>query len=215
MQRAGDVLEVSAKTALSVIPVGGALITSVWDSVKSNCAQQRLEDWQNIIEDRLSKIEKTLEEVGNNENFTTAIFHATEMAIKTAEQEKRNYLANAVVNTLTIDIDESIMMMFFNMIEKYTVMHIKILAYYQNPKKFIDTDCTNIIMGSAKDYLYQVYPQFKTSDSIVDKIINELYNDGLLGSNSTSLNTGMTMNGMLASRTKELGNSFIAFISNE
>ena len=119
------------------------------------------------------------------------------------------------VGYTAVDIDESIMMMFFNMIEKYTVMHIKILAYYQNPKKFIDTDCTNIIMGSAKDYLYQVYPQFKTSDSIVDKIINELYNDGLLGSNSTSLNTGMTMNGMLASRTKELGNSFIAFISNE
>lgn len=43
--------EISAKTALSMIPVGGALITSVWDSIKSNCAQKRLDEWQNVIEE--------------------------------------------------------------------------------------------------------------------------------------------------------------------
>ena len=41
-----DALEIAAKAALSVIPVGGTLITCVWDSIKANCAQNRLDEWK-------------------------------------------------------------------------------------------------------------------------------------------------------------------------
>ena len=205
-----DIVEISAKTLLSAIPIGGELITNVWDSIKSNCAQKRLEDWQKNIEERLSHIDKTLEEIGNNENFTTAIFHATEMAIKTAENEKRAYLANAVVNSISCDLEESIMMMFFDMIGKYTIMHINILIYFRNPKKFISN--SNVMMGSPKNFLYQVYPTFRENDKLVDKIIRELYADGLM--NTEDLNSTMSVNGMLSSRITELGNNFIAFICN-
>lgn len=205
-----DIVEISAKTLLSAIPIGGELITNVWDSIKSNCAQKRLEDWQKNIEERLSHINKTLEEIGNNENFTTAIFHATEMAIKTAENEKRAYLANAVVNSISCDLEESIMMMFFDMIGKYTIMHINILIYFRNPKKFISN--SNVRMGSPKNFLYQVYPTFRENDKLVDKIIRELYADGLM--NTEDLNSTMSVNGMLSSRITELGNKFITFICN-
>lgn len=205
-----DIVEISAKTLLSAIPIGGELITNVWDSIKSNCAQKRLEDWQKNIEERLSHIDKTLEEIGNNENFTTAIFHATEMAIKTAENEKRAYLANAVVNSISCDLEESIMMMFFDMIGKYTIMHINILIYFRNPKKFISN--SNVMMGSPKNFLYQVYPTFRENDKLVDKIIRELYADGLM--NTEDLNSTMSVNGMLSSRITELGNKFITFICN-
>lgn len=205
-----DIVEISAKTLLSAIPIGGELITNVWDSIKSNCAQKRLEDWQKNIEERLSHIDKTLEEIGNNENFTTAIFHATEMAIKTAENEKRAYLANAVVNSISCDLEESIMMMFFDMIGKYTIMHINILIYFRDPKKFISN--SNVMMGSPKNFLYQVYPTFRENDKLVDKIIRELYADGLM--NTEDLNSTMSVNGMLSSRITELGNNFITFICN-
>ena len=205
-----DIVEISAKTLLSAIPIGGELITNVWDSIKSNCAQKRLEDWQKNIEERLNHIDKTLEEIGNNENFTTAIFHATEMAIKTAENEKRAYLANAVVNSISCDLEESIMMMFFDMIGKYTIMHINILIYFRDPKKFISN--SNVMMGSPKNFLYQVYPTFRENDKLVDKIIRELYADGLM--NTEDLNSTMSVNGMLSSRITELGNNFIAFICN-
>ena len=40
----GEIVEVAAKTALSVIPVGGALLTAVWDSDKGNAAQKRMDE---------------------------------------------------------------------------------------------------------------------------------------------------------------------------
>lgn len=208
-----EFIEISAKTALSVIPVGGALITGVWDSIKSNCAQKRLEDWQNLIEERLSKIELSLEKVGQNENFTSAMFQATEIAIKTSENEKREYLANAVFNSITCTFEESILMMFLNMIEKYTIWHLKILDFFENPEKFDNVNKNKYYMGSPKNVLFEVYPELKEKEKYVDKIVKELYSDGLM--TTESLNTTMSASGMVACRTSEMGNDFIRFITRK
>lgn len=208
---ASEVIEVSAKTALSLIPVGGELISGVWDAIKSNTAQKRLDEWKTLVEERLSKIEITLEDVGNNENFTSAMFQATELAIKTAENKKREYLANAVLNALTCPMEESLVMIFLNMIEKYTLWHLKILDFFQNPKKFKGVNVKKYCMGSPIQVLYDVYPDLKQYDSLVNQIVKELYSDGLM--NTSSLSTMMTADGMVSSRTTKLGNQFIKFIT--
>ena len=209
----GEIVEVTAKTALSVIPVGGALITSVWDSIKSNCAQKRLMEWQSLIENRLSKIDATLDDIGNNENFTSAMFQATELAIKTSENAKREYLANAVLNSLTCPFEESIVMMFFSMIGKYTVWHLKILDFFQNPRKFPQINEANYYMGSPKTPLFDVYPELRDKEAYVDRIVKELYSDGLM--NTADLNCTMTSFGMISSRVSEIGNDFIDFITEK
>lgn len=205
-------MEIGAKTFLSAIPIGGTLITSVWDSIKSNCAQSRLENWQNLIEKRLSTVECTLEEIGQNENFTTAILHATEMAIKTAEKEKHICLANAVFNSISCNIEESIMMMFMNIINDYTAMHLKTLIFLQEPQMHISNDSYKFSMGSPKSLLYNAFPEFADYDKLIDKIINDLYNDGLIS--TQNLNTTMSYQGAISSRTTQLGNQFINFFTN-
>lgn len=207
--------EISAKTALSMIPVGGALITSVWDSIKSNCAQKRLDEWQNVIEERLSKVDESLENIGTNENFTSAMFQATELAIKTAENKKRIFLANAVINSLTCPFEESIIMIFFDMIGKYSLWHIKILDYFQNPLKFeiAQKSKSTYMMGSPKTVLYDVYPELRDKDEYVNRIVKELYDDGLM--NTGGLDVIMTGDGMVASRVTDMGKEFIKFIAEE
>lgn len=206
-----ETVEISAKTALSVIPIGGALLTGVWDSIKSNCAQKRLRDWQNLIEERLSKLNNTLEDVGTNENFTSAMFQATELAIKTSESAKREYLANAVLHSLTCPFEESVVMMFFNMIDKYTLWHLKILDFFQNPKKFDEVNESRYYMGSPKTVLFEVYPELQDKESYVDRIVKELYIDGLM--NTENLDCTMTSSGMVASRVSQMGEEFIKFIT--
>lgn len=206
-----DIVEITAKSALSIIPVGGTLISCVWDSIKANCAQKRLEDWKYLLEARLVTVESTLEQVGNNERFTTAMMKATDTAIKTMEDEKRRYLADAVLNSLTCGIDESVIMMYFDFIDKYTLWHIKILDFFSNPKKFEGISESNYYMGSPMEPLIYVYPELGANSKIVDKIIKELYTDGLM--NTESIHGIMTSSGMVASRITELGNDFIDFIT--
>ncbi len=208
----GDAIEIAGKTALSVIPVGGTLITCVWDSIKANCAQKRLEDWKTQLESRLTKVENSLYEVGSNERFTTAMMKATDSAIKTMEHEKREYLADAVLNSITCEIGESIMMMYFDYIDKYTLWHIKILDFFSDPSKFKEVSGNNYLMGSPMQPLISVYPELRENEKIVDKIIKELYIDGLM--NTENIHGMMTGAGMVASRVTELGSDFIKFITS-
>jgi hypothetical protein len=209
-----NVVEIAGKTALSVIPVGGTLISCVWDAVKGNAAQKRLDDWKEKVEERLSKVELSIDEIGSNEIFTSTIMRATDIAIKTMEETKREYLANAVLNSVYLEIEESIVMMYLDMIDRYTEWHLKILCYFRNPKAYPGVDESQYYMGSPLHPMYSVFPELEKNSALVNRIIKDLYNDGVL--NTENMNCSMTASGMVASRTTDLGNNFIKFItSNE
>lgn len=101
------------------------------------------------------------------------MFQATELAIKTSENAKREYLANAVLNSLTCPFEESVVMMFFSMIGKYTLWHLKILDFFQNPKKFKKAQEGNYYMGSRESIgLYRAASFFFFASEIVASCMN-------------------------------------------
>ena len=204
-----EIGEITGKTLLSLFPVGGTLVTCVWDSIKSHSVQKRMDEWTNLIENRLCTIEKTLEEIGDNEVFASAMMRATEIAIKTAEREKLEYLANAVKKTVEIDINESVVMMYMHMIDEYTAWHLKILEYFRNPKKYV-SDC-NCSIGSAIYPLLQAYPDMTGNGELVEKIVYDMQNSGLL-TKGDFLRVCMSASGMLAKRTTKLGDDFLIFL---
>lgn len=207
-EKALDTVEIAAKTALSVIPVGGALVTSVYDTVKGNCLSKRQEKWKESLEERLSKLECALEDIGNNELFTTALVKSTEIAMKTSREEKMAYLANAVINSLEPDIDEEKLIVFLSLLDKYTISHIKIIYFFNNPKRFDGISSSSYMMGSPSTPLFQVYPEL--NNGLFKKIYDDLYTDGMV--NTESLNVTMTGSGMVAKRTSQLGDEFLDFI---
>ena len=203
-----DTVEIIAKTALSVIPVGGALATAVYDAVKGNCLAKRQEEWKRALEERLSAVEETLENIGNNELFTTALIKGTELAMRTARGEKLSYLANAVVNTIGQDLDEERLIVFLDLIDKYTVSHINIINFFYDPTRFEGISSSSYIMGSPTTPLFSVYPEL--NNDLFNKIYKDLYIDGMV--NTESLNCTMTSSGMVAKRTTKLGDQFLTFI---
>lgn len=62
-------------------------------------------------------------------------------------------------------------------------------------------------MGSPSQPLNQVYPEVAL---LRDKCINDLYNDGLM--NTQSINVSITVQGMVAKRTTQLGDEFLSFL---
>lgn len=203
-----DVVEVVAKTAVSVIPVGGALVTAIYDAVKGNALAKRQEKWRTALEERLSKTEETLENLGNNELFTTALVRTTELAMKTAREEKMKYLANAVVNSLNPKLDEEKLIIFLELLDKYTISHIKIINFFHMPTQFEEVSNNSYTMGSPTTLLFNVYPEL--DNELFDKMYKDLYTDGMV--NTQSLKVTMTGSGMSAKRTTKLGDEFLQFI---
>lgn len=203
-----DIVEIAGKTVLSAIPVGGALITAVYDAVKGNVLSRRQEEWKKVLEERLSNLEDTLDDIGNNELFTTALIKATEIAMRTAKEEKRLYLANAVANTTRLDLNEEKLIVFLDLLDKYTVSHIKIINFFFKPSRFEGVSSSSYMMGSPKTPLFDIYPEL--DNDLFNKIYNDLYTDGMV--NTKDLNCTMTGAGMIAKRTTPLGDEFLDFI---
>lgn len=201
-------LEIVGKTALSAIPVAGALITSVYDTVKGNCLSKRQEKWRTALEERLVKLENTLEEIGNDELFTTALIKATELAMKTAKEEKIAYLANSVINSLNPDLNEEKLIVFLDLLDRYTVSHIKILYFFFEPKRFDGINPKSYMMGSPSTPLFHVYPEL--NNELFKKIYGDLYNDGMVSLDN--LNITISGSGMVAKRTTAIADEFLKFI---
>ena len=205
------IAEIAVKTGTSIIPFGGTLLSCIIDEVKSKSMQKRQDEWMETIEEKLSQCSIDLETIGDNENFTSAIIKATEIAAKTAEREKKEYLANAVVNAINFSADESILMIYMEMLEKYTVWHLQVLAHFTNPAKGIGVG--NEYMGGADAPLLRRYPHMRERVDLVDKIVVDLQNEGMLTSGNY-MHSSMTSNGIYAKRTTKFGDDFIKFISS-
>lgn len=205
------IAEIVVKTGTSVIPFAGTLLSCLIDEIKSKTMQKRQAEWMEIIENKLQQCVLDMTSIGSNENFTTAIIKATEIAAKTAEQEKKVFLANAVVNSIEFNAEESILMIYMELLERYTVWHLQILSHFANPEQGIGKE--NECMGSADAPLYRRYPHMKNRTDLVDKIVVDLQNEGML-TKGTYMNASMTRNGIYAKRTTKLGDEFLRFISD-
>lgn len=203
--------EIAMKTFVSAIPVGGTLISATYDAVKNNCLSKRNEEWKSVLEERLSKLEMTLEDIGNNELFVTAIVKTTELAAKTAKKEKMELLANSVLHSATQSMDEDKLIIFLSLLDKYTVSHIKILHSFHNPGGLQNVNSNDYYMGAPKTLLFSVYPELQTP--WFDKLFKDLYDDGLVS--IKDLNTTMSGHGMVEKRTTEIGDEFLRFIMKD
>ena len=202
-----DVIESVVKSVLSEVPYVKFYIQAI-DSIKGNVLQRRCEQWQEKVGKRLSEISQDVSlKLGNNDSFATMLIKATELASKT-NGKKMDYLANAVKYTAENEIDEDNLIIMLNCIEKYTLSHILILKYLQNPSSF--SNGKQYIAGGLFTYFDDYYPDFnKALQSI---ILKDLFRDGLV---NTDTGGSMTSAGIEAKRTTELGDLFITVFGIE
>lgn len=197
-----DVVEGIAKSVISTVPFVNNF-TQIVETVKGNVLQRRYEKWQELVEQRLSELsQEILSKLGNSECFATTLIKTTELASKT-NSKKMDYLANGVKYTAENEISEDNLIIMLNCIEKYTLSHILILKYLQNPSYY--SNGKQYSGGSLFTYFNDYYPDFNRS--LQDIVLKELFRDGLI---NTDTNATMTEGGMKAKRTTELGDLFIA-----
>lgn len=196
-----DILDGVVTSAISSIPYIN-FFAQIVDTVKGNVLQRRYEHWQEMVGERLSKLsEEVISKLGSNDSFATVLLKATELASKT-NGVKMSYMANAVKYAAENDIDEDALIIMLNCIEKYTLSHIKILKYLENPSLY--SNGKNYIAGGLFTYFDDYYPNF--NKSLQPIVLKELFRDGLT---NTETSGTMTSGGMSAKRTTELGDLFI------
>ena len=205
-------IEVVAKAGLSIIPVVGSPVIEIYDAIKEDSLRRWQNDWIEKVEKRLSYIEKDIAVLGGNEVFASTVIQATRAALQTSENEKREWLANAVCNTIDMPIEESVASIFVDLIGHYTVWHIKILMYFDNPKSYYNKGEVKYMLTSPFHFLILSFDECKSHEELFKKIVSDLQNDGMITQFDPF--TMMSLDGALAKRTTQLGSQLLSFINN-
>jgi len=218
-----DYANIALKAAISAIPIAGGPAAEVFAAIIAPPLVRRRDEWLQSLADGLAALEEKVEGfkaemLSGREEFVSAVLQASQSAIRTQHKEKLDALRNAVLNIAigrTPDEDEQAM--FLGYIDALSTWHIRLLRFLENPAKLaaerqVRTDYT--IGGSMSDLLEQVYPELRGRRDFYDQIMRDLRVRGFLNSGEDVLHVMMTGSGILAKRTTEPADRFVAFISS-
>ncbi len=114
-----------------------------------------------------------IEDLAQNESFLTTLIHAYELAIRTHQKEKLEALRNAVLNSaLPTAPEDDIKIIFLNLIESFTVTHIKLLKFFneRRSKYWIDN------LTSKIDYNFD-FAGYSFRDDVSVKVMTFEFGD--------------------------------------
>ena len=213
----GDQLHSMAKAGLSSIPVVGGAASELFASLVTPPLEKRRNAWIEEVGERLRQLEDNgleLATLRDNDEFIDIVMSASTAALKTANEEKRAALRNAVINTASGQTpEESLAQVFISLVDSFTEWHLKILSLFQDPCQWAVThghDFGLPATSSLAGTLVGAYPELKNRQAFYDQVWRDLHQRGLV--NTDNLCGMMTASGAMAKRTSDLGDRFLAFI---
>jgi|SRR5437868_1614394 len=217
---AGDYAYALTKGGLGGIPIVGSLASELLGIIVTPPLEKRRQKWMTEVGIKLKELEGKnkidLAALAENEQFIDTVLVATTFAIKTSEEEKLKAFKNAILNTaLGESSDKTKAQIFLNLLDTFTVWHIKILHLFDDPSRWFENagrTPPRYMMGSLSTILIDAFPPLSRQQELLDVIWRDLHDNGL--HNTGSLMATMTGNGLLANRTTQLGQDFLKFISS-
>lgn len=216
----GDAAHTAAKAALSLIPWVGGSAAEIFAAIVTPPLQRRRDQWiediaRGLGELRAKQPELAWDELLKGEPFITATLHASQTALKSHQKEKLEALKNSILNVaLGISLDEDVQMVFLRYIDELTPWHLRILAYYRDPAGWLTDhkiEMPKLISGGLTEGVFRAFPELKKEGELYRQIVADLHARGLLEGFSDGI---MSLRGILAGRTSELGRRFMSFIQS-
>ena len=232
----GDTAHLAAGALLSLVPGAAEL----FEYFVTPPLEKRRQEWMREIGEALRELERnkgvSLEQLQSNDKFVDALLHASQLIARNSQIEKRNALKNAVLNAALLQApEESLLQMFLEWIDIFTVWHLKILSFMDNPDQWIKLSSNQpgkvdmddlkkqwldeggnqytgpMNRGSFIFFIEAVYPELKERKSFYPQIVRDLYVHGLISVEDLS---SIEWDGILTKRSTELGVQFLGFIRN-
>jgi hypothetical protein len=216
-----DIAYTLTKAGIGSIPIVGAAASELLGLIVTPPLEKRRSTWMLEVGERLKKLESdngvNLESLKDNEAFIDIVIQTSQLAIKTSEKEKIKIYQNIIINSLEGETPElAEIQIFLNLIESFTVWHIKLLVLFDNPLDWLKSngiEPPNLMMGSLFSLIDEAYPELKQKSDFCNLIWDDLSRAGL--HNTGSLGSMISGNGIFANRTTDFGKRFINFIKSK
>jgi hypothetical protein len=210
----GDAAYALVQATVSLIPGAADLLQMIIAPPLARRQREWMEDVAAAIRQLEAHQGVSPEDLRGNDSFVDAFLAAWPAAVKTSQQEKRAALRNAVVNAaLPGAPDLAQQQTFISLIDRWTEWHLRLLKLFQNPKAWRGPGGRQVREdGSLSGVIEQAYPELRGRGDFYTQVWADLHASGLHG--TPGLHTMMTGPGTMATRTSDLGDTFLAFIES-
>lgn len=209
-QSKGDAAHALAMVGLSAIPVIGGPAAELFQHLVQPPLERRRIEWMAYVGERLAELEQRgvdIQQLSENEEFVSAVLQASQLAVRTHRQEKREALRNALFNIAFGKApEESVQQIFLDCIDSFSELHIQLLRFFQQPPASV-----NLMMGALSSVIEQGMPKLRGKEQIYGPVWNDLAARSLVS--NVGLHVMMTGHGLAEKRTTPLGDAFLEFIS--
>jgi len=157
----------------------------------------------------------SIDQLRDDKGFIDTVLHASNIALRTSQDEKRHILLNAIVNTaLQHEPDESLRQIFLEIIDVSTVWHLRILKLFQDPKKWAETNKKPFPAWDTHWPLYYVlehaYPELSDKGPLYEYIWKDLESMKLI--EYADFTDPKSSTELFSKRTSYFGDQFLSFI---
>lgn len=211
----GDTAHLVASSLLSVVPGAAELFQYFLMSPLEKRRQKWMEEVGQVLRDLENNRGVNLEELQSNETFVDTVLQATQIAWRNSQEQKREALRNAVMNSALPDPpQQTLQQMFLNYVDIFTLWHLLLLDLFQDPQEWARRNNhhfpDNQRTSSLSRILANAFPELGKDRVLYDQIWSDLYSRGLVA--PEGLHAMMTPQGAMAGRVTEFGAKFIKFI---
>lgn len=213
-----DHVDAGLRAVLSLVPGGGALVELINTVIAPSLERRQREWWTQlaeVVEEVRSRAEDfDLDQLAANERFVTAVIEASRVASMTHRHEKLGYLRNALIHmALGTDSDEFLAVQMLRFVDTLTPEHFLVLKYWSDPAGWFEAngiERPNTPWGGPGEIMAQAQHQLQGAS--LDIVHRDLAYHGL--AQTDSLGGLMTERGMWSSRSTDLGNALLKFVSD-
>lgn len=219
----GDTLHAVVKSIVSAVPTAGGPLSVMLETLFAPPLERRREKWFKQLGEVVSHLEQCVadlapEKLSQNEIFVTVALQATQIALRNHHEEKLSALRGAVFHSaLPNEVDEQLQLMFLQFVDELTPTHLAMLALFDGPVQWMQQHQIQYPgwgMGSVSAVIEHCFPALRGKREVYEQVVRDLQVRGLIHQGQF-LNITMTGNGMVESRTTDIGRAFIAYVSED
>ena len=158
------------KALISLIPTVGSLTVGLLESRIPSPAMERLYIFLGDLALEFDKVKSKIELVDfESPAFQTAFIHASQIAIRTHQEQKLEALRNIILNSsIPKSLEDDILVIFLNWIDYFSELHISTLRHLH----YLDS--------YDPEQLHTYFPMLEEKRAVYNQVLKDLADRGLI-----------------------------------
>lgn len=184
----GDHTHTLLRAGIQLVPVVGSAANEFLTAIMAPPYQKRQAVWMNDIAEGLRNLEAKhgciVDDLKNNDSFIDTVIQDSQAAMRTSQQEKREALRNAVLNSTRPQVpDDARRTLFVDFIDTFSALHLRMLTLLDDPGAWLASHVIAIPRFKT-DKLFELVsvamPELAAEDVLCEAVCRDLCSKGLL-----------------------------------